>query len=104
VKNLGFLLDLVVILLIGNKITYINEHIKFKHFKEHDGPTFFATWLGKRKLWCFYCKKLGYVQQKESWKNILLLKEILKSTKLIQKEIVIYFFSCFQNQKYLIIV
>ncbi len=33
-KNLGFVLDLVAILLIGNKITYINEHIKFKHFKE----------------------------------------------------------------------
>ncbi len=44
-KNLGFLLDLVAILLIGNKITYINERINFKQFKQHDGPSF-----GRRKL------------------------------------------------------
>jgi hypothetical protein len=40
VKNLGFLLDLVAILLVGNKVTYINEQIKFQHFKECDGPSF----------------------------------------------------------------
>ncbi len=86
-KNLGFLLDLVVILLIGNKITYINEHIKFKHFKEHDGPTFFATWLGKRKLWCFYCKKLGYVicTTKRKLKKHIVVKRDLKINKINTK-------------------
>jgi hypothetical protein len=50
VKNLGFLLDLVVILLIGNKITYINEHINFEHFKEHDGPSFFCNMTGEKEI------------------------------------------------------